>query len=88
VVVDGDEPIDDPVDEPDDSVTDGTDDTPALEVPDTPDARADTAELLLQADALFAEADRLLRAGDLGGYQETIARAETYVQAAIDSLQN
>jgi uncharacterized membrane protein (UPF0182 family) len=85
VVADGEEPADDPTPTPTDP---GIDDTPSLEVPETPDERADTAELLLQADALFAEADRLLRDGDLGGYQETIRLAETYIQAAIASLQN
>ena len=62
-------------------------DEPGLVVPDTPDERATTAELLLQAEALFAEADQLLRDGDLGAYQATIRRAEAFVQAAIDSLQ-
>jgi len=40
----------------------------------------------LQAESLFAEADQLLRDGDLGGYQETIVRAEAFVQAALESL--
>ena len=89
VVADGEEPVDDPTPTPTDPDTEpDIDDTPSLEVPATPDERADTAELLLQADALFAEADRLLRDGDLGGYQETIRLAETYIQAAIESLQN
>jgi uncharacterized membrane protein (UPF0182 family) len=74
--------------------TDGSDtgdtgdstETPTLEVPDTPDERATTAELLLQAEQLFAEADQLLRDGDLGAYQETIVRAQAFVQAALDSL--
>ncbi len=61
-------------------------DSPALEVPATPDERATTAELLLQAEELFAQADQLLRDGDLGGYQETIVRAQAFVQAALDSL--
>lgn len=88
--------VTEPVERPD--TVDGTDsgdagdpgdsgDEPGLVVPDTPDERATTAELLLQAEALFAEADQLLRDGDLGAYQDTIARAEQFVQAAIDSLQ-
>ena len=88
--------VTEPVERPD--TGDGTDsgdagdpgdsgDEPGLVVPDTPDERATTAELLLQAEALFAEADQLLRDGDLGAYQDTIARAEQFVQAAIDSLQ-
>jgi uncharacterized membrane protein (UPF0182 family) len=70
--------------------TDETDEdsseTPTLTVPDSPDERATTAELLLQAESLFAEADALLRDGNLGAYQETIDRAEAFVQAALESL--
>ena len=70
------------------SSSNAEDDTPALTVPDTPDERATTAELLMQADALFAEAEQMLRDGDLGGYQATIERAQQYVAAALDSLSN
>ena len=73
---------DDVSDDPAESTTD----EPTLTVPDSPDERASTAELLLQAESLFAEADQLLRDGDLGGYQETIVRAEAFVQAALESL--
>ena len=73
---------DDASDDPAESTTD----EPTLTVPDSPDERASTAELLLQAESLFAEADQLLRDGDLGGYQETIVRAEAFVQAALESL--
>ena len=55
-------------------------------MPDSPDERVSTAELLLQAESLFAMADSLLRDGDLGAYQDTIAQAEAFVQAALDSL--
>jgi len=70
----------------DDSTSESTSDEETLTVPDSPDERASTAELLLQAESLFAEADSLLRDGDLGAYQETIARAEAFVQAALESL--
>ena len=73
---------DDVSDDPAESTTD----EPTLTVPDSPDERASTAELLLQAESLLAEADQLLRDGDLGGYQETIVRAEAFVQAALESL--
>ncbi len=73
---------DDVSDDPAESTTD----EPTLTVPASPDERASTAELLLQAESLFAEADQLLRDGDLGGYQETIVRAEAFVQAALESL--
>ncbi|MEC8464999.1 MAG: UPF0182 family protein [Actinomycetota bacterium] len=73
---------DDAPDDPAESTTD----EPSLTVPDSPDERASTAELLLQAESLFSEADQLLRDGDHGGYQETIVRAEAFVQAALESL--
>jgi len=79
---DDDSSTDDVSDDPAESTTD----EPTLTVPDSPDERASTAELLLQAESLFAEADQLLRDGDLGGYQETIVRAEAFVQAALESL--
>jgi len=70
----------------DDAASESTSDEPSLTVPDSPDERASTAELLLQAESLFAMADSLLRDGDLGAYQDTIAQAEAFVQAALDSL--
>jgi hypothetical protein len=57
-----------------------------LEVPATPDERATTAELLLQAEELFALADEQLRDGDLGAYQATIERAEEFIRAALATL--
>lgn len=70
----------------DDAASESTSDEPSLTVPDSPDERVSTAELLLQAESLFAMADSLLRDGDLGAYQDTIAQAEAFVQAALDSL--
>ena len=91
--VTADEPDETPASDGDDSTSDSTDkpnqdssESPTLTVPDSPDERATTAELLLQAESLFAEADALLRDGDLGAYQETIDRAEAFVQAALESL--
>jgi uncharacterized membrane protein (UPF0182 family) len=43
--------------------------------------------LLDEAEALFSQADDLLRAGDLGRYQETIALAKAKVAEAIDALE-
>ena len=48
---------DDVSDDPAESTTD----EPTLTVPDSPDERASTAELLLQAESLFAEADQCPR---------------------------
>jgi len=75
--------------ESDSGATDSGADQPAeggLEVPATPDERATTAELLLQAEALFALADEQLRAGDLGAYQATIQQAEEFIRAALATL--
>jgi uncharacterized membrane protein (UPF0182 family) len=46
------------------------------------------SDLLGEAQDLFAQADELLRSGDLGGYQQTIALAEAKVAEAIDALDN
>ena len=43
--------------------------------------------LLAEAEELFSQAEDLLRAGDLGGYQEMIALAEAKVAEAIDVLE-
>jgi uncharacterized membrane protein (UPF0182 family) len=48
---------------------------------------SDALTLLAQAEELFAQAEELLRAGDLGGYQETIRLAEDKVNEAIDALE-
>ena len=75
--------------ESDSGATDSGADQPTeggLEVPATPDERATTAELLLQAEALFALADEQLRAGDLGAYQATIQQAEEFIRAALATL--
>jgi hypothetical protein len=44
--------------------------------------------MLDEAQRLFAKADEQLRAGDLGGYQDTIALAKAKVAEAIDALDN
>lgn len=67
--------------EPGDTGTDETDDAPG-QVPD--DATA--IELLDEAERLFAEADGLLREGDLGGYQATMDEAAALVARALDLL--
>jgi len=82
--------------DPESSSTDTSGDAPSteaeqpaeggLEVPATPDERATTADLLLQAEALFALADEQLRDGDLGAYQATIERAEEFIRAALATL--
>jgi uncharacterized membrane protein (UPF0182 family) len=67
----------------DDTSGDTSDDTSD----DTAPARDATAlELLAEADALFVQAEELLRAGDLGGYQQTIELARAKVAQAIDAL--
>ena len=53
----------------------------------SPAGEPDALALLDEAEALFAQADELLRAGDLGGYQETIALAKAKVTEAIDALE-
>ena len=47
----------------------------------------DALTLLAEAEDLFSQAEDLLRAGDLGGYQEMIALAEAKVAEAIDVLE-
>jgi hypothetical protein len=47
----------------------------------------DALTLLAEAEDLFSQAEDLLRAGDLGGYQEMIALAEAKVAEAIDALE-
>lgn len=42
-----------------------------------------TEELLAEADRLLVEADSLLRVGDLGGYQERVDLAGSYVEQAL-----
>ena len=55
--------------------------------PDEPDEPSeDPAELLLQADALFDEADLALRQGDLGTYQQKMNEAQALVERAIGLL--
>jgi uncharacterized membrane protein (UPF0182 family) len=51
-----------------------------------PQTSGEPADLLARADALFDEADQLLRAGDLGGYQDKIDQAQALVQQALASL--
>jgi uncharacterized membrane protein (UPF0182 family) len=46
----------------------------------------DALALLDEAEVLFAQAEELLRTGDLGGYQDTIALAKAKVAEAIDAL--
>ena len=72
---DGDD-VDDDSDEPEGP----TDTRPPL----TDDATA--AELLAEADALFDDADRYLRDGDLAGYQAAVDRASELVAEAIALL--
>ncbi len=61
--------------------------------PSNPDTTGDTgtgdvdpASLLARADALFAEADELLRTGDLGGYQAKNDEARILVEQALAAL--
>lgn len=69
----------------------------APEAPESPEEPAEApvappatptgpTELLARADEKFAEADRLLTAGDLGGYQDAIAEARSLVQQAAEAL--
>ena len=55
----------------------------------TGDATSGTSALDLrdEAEELFAQADEMLRQGDLGGYQQTIALAKAKVAEAIDALE-
>jgi uncharacterized membrane protein (UPF0182 family) len=56
--------------------------------PTTPTGTGATpADLLARADVLFDEADDLLRAGDLGGYQDKIDQAQALVQQALAALE-
>ena len=67
---------------PGESTGDATDDA-------TGDATSGTSalDLLDEAEELFAQADEMLRQGDLGGYQQTIALAKAKVAEAIDALE-
>jgi uncharacterized membrane protein (UPF0182 family) len=55
-------------------------DQPTSSAPDDP------AALLARADALFGEADDLLRGGDLGGYQAKMEEARKLVEQALAAL--
>jgi len=56
--------------------------------PTDPGDDATAAELLAQADELFADAEATLKAtGDLGAYQDKIDEARALVQRAIDLLE-
>ena len=58
--------------------------------PATPDPEgpvdADVAELLIQAEAAFTEAEEHLASGDLGAYQASIRRAQSLVEQAAAQL--
>jgi uncharacterized protein len=80
------DPFGDPLDEVD--VNDNAE-PPANDVAERPalDAGADAAELLAEAEALFTEAELVLReSGDLGRYQATIAEARDMVTRALDLI--
>ena len=71
-----------------DETTDDTGDDTGEDTSDGP-ATGDGStalELLDEADRLFVQAEELLRAGDLGGYQATIELARAKVAQAIDAL--
>jgi uncharacterized membrane protein (UPF0182 family) len=71
-----------------DRIADGDEPVDEGEAPEELPAEGTTArQLLSEAEDLFAEADALLRDGDLGGYQETIARAQQKVVDAIAALE-
>ena len=53
--------------------------------PDGP-VDGDVAELLIQAEAAFAEAEQHLASGDLGAYQEAVERAQRLVEQAAAQL--
>jgi len=53
----------------------------------TPAVDGSALDLLDEAQDLFDQADELLRAGDLGGYQEMLALAKAKVAEAIDALE-
>jgi uncharacterized protein len=80
------DPFSDPLDEVD---IDANAEPPVNDVPQRPtlDAGADAAELLAEAEALFIEAELVLRdSGDLGRYQTTIAEARDMVTRALDLI--
>jgi len=62
----------------------GAEATPA-DPNDSPDD-ATAAELLADAEDLFADAEQALQAGDLGEYQDKVEAARELVQRAIDLL--
>lgn len=51
-----------------------------------PPLEGDVAQLLLDAEAAFSEAEQHLAGGDLGAYQEAIERARRLVEQATDQL--
>ena len=65
---------DDPVDDPDDGE------------PDVPATADDPAGLAAEAEAVYLEAQELLRAGDLGGYQERMERVGELLAELTDLL--
>ena len=69
-----------------DRIAEGDDPVDEGETPALPDEGTTARELLDEAEDLFAEADTLLRNGDLGGYQETIGRAQQKVSDAIAAI--
>ena len=80
---------DDTSDEPSTSLpTDGetTGDQPGADTGTTPGGDS-AVDLLAEAQALFDQADELLRSGDLGGYQQTIALAKAKVAEASEALE-
>ena len=68
----------------DDSETGGSDDVDEPEEPSV--ITGDAAELVSQAEALYNEAQDLLRDGDLGGYQEKIDQMGEVLTALADEL--
>lgn len=80
-------PIGDRVADPDEGAdADGRDDEPAEERPEPPVRDDDPASLVAEAERLYLEAQDLLRAGDLGGYQERMDQVGAVIAELSDLL--
>lgn len=80
--------VGDRVDDPDDG-HDGSDDggdDGTVDDPDTPPEEVDAAAIAAEAEATYLEAQELLRAGDLGGYQERMDRVGELLAELSDLL--
>jgi uncharacterized membrane protein (UPF0182 family) len=79
--------VGDRVDDPDDGAdADGGTGDGSTDGPDAPAGEGDPAAIVAEAEAIYLEAQELLRAGDLGGYQERMDRVGELLGELSDLL--